>query len=106
MPTPSTAPLAGSLTRAAEAEVDGIVKADELGDADRKRLTQTGHLLPIIRGWYALVRDGISSSNPALQNAILWPFLRRYLPERFADRYVLGPESSLDVLSAKDSFPL
>ncbi len=105
MPTPSNAPLAGSLTRAAQAEVDGIIKASELSEADRERLTQTGHLLPIIRGWYALVRDGVSPDNPALQNAILWPFLRRYLPDRFADAYVLGPESSLDVLSAKDSFP-
>lgn len=90
--------LLSSLQAASKAINKNLIKSDQLTRTDRERLLKNGWLLPIIKGWYILKKPTIDIGESTTWYATYWDFISVYLQDRFAEKYCLSADSSLDLL--------
>jgi hypothetical protein len=90
--------LADALHRIQEAAKGGVIRTSDMSRVDRERAQAAGWLHPIINGWYIVGSEAAAQSgSTALWFSHFWPFIQRYLNERFGDGYCLNAEASLDL---------
>ncbi len=82
-----------------------IVQTHKISRGDRELLLRTKWLLPIIQGWYLLVRPDISPGDSTVWYANFWDFVRIYLGDLFGNEYCLSAESSLDLQTESAHIP-
>lgn len=87
--------LAASLDTLRKLAKDGIVKSSELTRGDRERLLKNGFIEEVMKGWLILTNPEAEKGSTTSWYPSFWPFIRRYLNERFGDDYCLSPEASL-----------
>ena len=87
--------LAASLDRLSKVAQDGIVRSSELSRGDRERLQKHGFLEEVIKGWLIVTNPEVTPGSTTWWYVSFWPFMRRYLNDRFGNDYCLSPEASL-----------
>lgn len=93
--TNATEQLATSLALLRNAAKDGIIKSSELNRGDRERLQKHGFLEEVIKGWLIVTDPKVPKGSTISWYVSFWPFIRRYLTDRFGNDYCLSPEASL-----------
>ncbi len=97
--------IANALEEARDVSDEGIISSKELAPRSREILTNAGFLERIVRGWYMLVSPESPGSSTAWFS-MFWPFVRRYLTDRFGEKgYCLSPQSSLDIYTGETTIP-
>ncbi len=96
--------LLNALNAARSKSIRGIVDSKKLTRLDREILQRTGHIKPIMRGWYHF------SSNPVHQDQSLEPisffrFLSVYLDDRLGEKWCFSAQSSLELLLFPEIIP-
>jgi len=90
--------LADTLERIQTSAQDDLIRSREMSRIDRERAQAAGWLHPIIKGWYMVGSEASAQiGNTVLWYSHFWPFVQRYLDERFGDGYCLNAEASLDI---------
>ncbi len=90
--------LGDTLERIRAAAQDDLIRSQDMSRMDRERAQAAGWLHPIIKGWYMVGSEASARpGNTVLWFSHFWPFVRRYLDERFGDGYCLNAEASLDL---------
>ena len=90
--------LADTLERIRASAQDDLIRSQDMSRMDRERAQAAGWLHPIIKGWYMVGSEASTQpGNTVLWFSHFWPFVRRYLDERFGDGYCLNAEASLDL---------
>lgn len=80
---------------------NGVVRSSQLKRKHRETLLRTGHLKPIMRGWYRISATPVpAESDPGLET-----FLPLYLDERLGEPWCLSAESSLLIRLAPATLP-
>jgi len=97
--------LAAGLERAHRAARGDIVRSNDLSRRDRELLSKRGWLVEVIRGWYLLSRPEAKTGDTVRWHSSYWSFISAYLADRFAERYCLSAEHSLDLWSGRMSTP-
>jgi hypothetical protein len=98
--------LADALHRIQEAAKGGVIRTSDMSRVDRERAQAAGWLHPIINGWYIVGSEAAAQSgSTALWFSHFWPFIQRYLNERFGDGYCLNAEASLDLHVGNTTVP-
>jgi Fic/DOC family len=97
MPPLRNPQIAAALERVHQSASDGIVQTDSIARRDRELLISAGWLLEILRGWYLLITPNTKKGDTVIWHSSFWAFAAAYLESRFAKRYVLSPEASLDL---------
>ena len=82
-----------------------ILQTHQISRGDRELLLRTKWLVPIIQGWYLLVRPDISSGDSTVWYANFWDFIRTYLGEHFGNEYCLSANNSLDLHTESSQVP-
>lgn len=95
MATTTREQLATSLDRLHKVAQDGIVKSSDLSRSDRERLQKSGFIEEVIRGWLMVTNPELTKGSTTSWYVSFWPFMRRYLNDRFGTDYCLSPEASL-----------
>jgi hypothetical protein len=73
----------------------GVIKGNQLKQADREILLKTGFLKEFFKGWYFLADPMADAGDTTPFFAHYFEFLSRYLSERFKQNYCLSAEHSL-----------
>lgn len=90
--------LADALERIRTSAQDDLIRSRDMSRMDRERAQAAGWLHPIIKGWYMVGSEASAQpGNTVLWYSHFWPFVQRYLDERFGDGYCLNAEASLDL---------
>lgn len=106
MPVPSEK-LAQSLERlkALQDRSSVAIRSRDLDRRDRERLTKSGFLLPVIKGWYIPTRPDEAAGESTAWYASFWDFCAAYLDERFGRDWCLSPEQSVLLHAGNRSVP-
>lgn len=83
--------LAASLEVLHSAGRDGVVRSSEISRTHRERLKRNGFLEEVTKGWLIVTNPAILKGSGTSWYVSFWPFIRRYLSERFGDGYCLSP---------------
>jgi hypothetical protein len=97
--------LAEALRRAQGAAPAHILRSEQLTRRDRTLLQQRGFLVEIIKGWYALTTPQAQPGDTTFWHLHFWSFASAYLQKRYADRYCLSAEHSLDLWAGNTQTP-
>ena len=97
--------LAASLSSLNKAAQDGIVRSSELSRGDRERLQKHGFLEEIMKGWLIVTNPEVPTGSTISWYVSFWPFIRRYLNDRFGNDYCLSPEASLKLHAGSTIIP-
>jgi len=97
--------LAASLDLLRKVAQDGIVRSSELSRTDRERLLKHGFLEEIIKGWLIVTNPEVPKGSTTSWYVSFWPFMRRYLNDRFGTDYCLSPEASLKLHTGSTVIP-
>jgi hypothetical protein len=97
--------LATSLDRLRQVAQDGIVRSSELSRGDRERLQKHGFLEEVIKGWLIVTKPEVPMGSTISWYVSFWPFIRRYLNDRFGNDYCLSPEASLKLHTGSTVIP-
>jgi len=97
--------LAASLDLLRKVAQDGIVRSSELNRSDRERLRKHGFLEEVIKGWLIVTNPEVPKGSTISWYVSLWPFMRRYLNDRFGNDYCLSPEASLKLHTGSTVIP-
>src|SRR5208283_4562942 len=103
--TNATEQLATSLDLLRNAAKDGIIKSSELNRGDRERLQKHGFLEEVIKGWQIVTDPKVPKGSTISWYVSFWPFIRRYLTDRFGNDYCLSPEASLKLHTGSTVIP-
>ena len=106
-PNPNAAKMAAAL-RALQRLQDkhhGVVESKDLDDQQRDLLLATGHLKPVLKGWFICGNPKDLPGDTTAWYASFWPFLSGYLTKRFGKRYCLNPEASLLLHTGNTTVP-
>jgi fido (protein-threonine AMPylation protein) len=89
--------LAASLEQLKELQRDGrrVFRSAEFGRAHRERLTRSGFLREVIKGWLVSSSPGAAEGDTTPWYASFWEFCARYSSDRFGSDWHLSPEQSL-----------
>lgn len=71
------------------------VQSADLSRTHRERLTRTGFLKEVIRGWYIPTRPDETAGESTAWFTSFWDFIAAYLQVRFGDNWSLSPEQSV-----------
>ena len=104
MPTPQQT-LAAALQRVRDRAIGEIVRGPDIVRTDRVLLTKRGFLIEVIKGWYALTTPQAEPGDTTFWHAHFWGFASAYLRHRFATRYSLSAEHSLDLWTGNTQTP-
>lgn len=96
--------LADALEKMHAVQVDGILRSERLTRTYLTRLTRSGFLREIIRGWYYVTNPALTEGSTAWYSHY-WTFLSQYLTDRFGEDYCLLPEPSLRLLTGSTVVP-
>jgi hypothetical protein len=105
MPVNPQRELAETLRRAQAAAPSHILRTQQLTRRDRTLLQQRGFLVEIIKGWYALTTPQAQPGDTTFWHLHFWSFVSAYLQKRYADRYCLSAEHSLDLWAGSTQTP-
>mgnify|MGYP006883127838 CR=1 FL=1 len=96
--------LAGSLEELEAIQSKGIVaiRSSDLSRTHRERLTKSGFLKEVMKGWYIPSRPDEVAGESTDWYTSFWEFCAQYLSDRFGENWSLSPEQSL-VLHAGDT---
>ena len=73
-----------------------VIRSDALSRVHRERLTKTGFVEEIMRGWLAVnSRPSDRRRVDAAWSTVYWEFIREYLSDRFGQDWCLSAESSV-----------
>lgn len=98
--------LADALHRIQEVAEGDVIHASDMSRADRERAQQAGWLHPVIKGWYIVGSEATAlPGSTVLWYSHFWPFMQRYLEERFGEAYCLNAEASLDLQVGNTTVP-
>ena len=98
--------LAEALHRIQEAAKGDVIRTSDMSRTDRERAQQAGWLHPVIQGWYIVGAAATAQpGSTVLWYSHFWPFIQRYLEERFGDAYCLNAEASLDLHVGSTTVP-
>jgi hypothetical protein len=84
---------------------DGIVRSTELSRTNRERLQRNGFLEEVIKGWLIVTNPDVPKGSSVSWYVSFWPFMRRYLNDRFGNDYCLSPEASLKLHTGSTIIP-
>lgn len=73
----------------------GVVRGQQLTNANRVLLLESGYLREILKGWYFVSDPTAEQGDTTPLFANFWEYLARYLGERFGTGYCLTAEHSL-----------
>lgn len=73
------------------------IRSSDLPRLHRERLTRSGFLREVMKGWYISTRPDEESGESTAWYASFWGFCADYLNERFGNDWCLSPEQSLAV---------
>jgi len=102
---PSKDLIADSLQRARAKAQDGILRSSDLSAADRSRLTRSGWLTQIMRGYYVLGSPGREGESGVWYGHDFRCFARIYLPDRFGSEYCLSAKDSVELHIGESALP-
>ncbi len=105
MPANPQRELAAVLRRAQAAAPSHILRTQQLTRQDRTLLQERGFLVVIIKGWYALTTPQAQPGDTTFWHLHFWAFVSVYLHQRYADRYCLSAEHSLDLWTDSTQTP-
>ena len=97
--------LGASLDLLSKVAQDGIVRSAELSRTNRERLQRNGFLEEVIKGWLIVTNPDAPKGSTVSWYVSFWPFIRRYLNDRFGNDYCLSPESSLKLHTGSTIIP-
>jgi hypothetical protein len=99
--------LAESLEKLHELQQHGVVaiRARDLTRAHRERLTRSGFLKEVMKGWYIPARTDESVGDTTAWFASFWEFCAAYLRVRFRSDWSLSPEQSLLLHAGNQTVP-
>lgn len=98
--------LAEALHRIQKAAKDDVIRTSDMSRADRELAQKSGWLHPVIKGWYLVGSEATAQpGSTVLWYSHFWPFIQRYLEERFGDAYCLNAEASLDLHVGSTTVP-
>ena len=97
--------LAASLDVLHRTERDGVVRSSEISRTHRERLKRNGFLEEVTKGWLIVTNPAILKGSSTSWYVSFWPFVRRYLNERFGDGYCLSPEASIKIHTGSTLVP-
>ena len=97
--------LAVSLEVLHRTERDGVVRSSEISRTHRERLKRNGFLEEVTKGWLIVTNPAILKGSSTSWYVSFWPFVRRYLNERFGDGYCLSTEASIKIHTGSTLVP-
>ncbi len=99
--------LAGALKalRRLQDKHSGVVESEDLSEAHRAILVETGFLHQVTKGWYICANPKDGPGDSTAWYASFWAFLSGYLSKRFGKRYCLNAESSLLLQTGSTTVP-
>jgi len=97
--------LAISLDLLHKVAKNGIVRSSELSRGDRERLQKHGFLEEVMKGWLIVTNPEVPKGSTISWYVLFWPFIRRYLNDRFGNDYCLSPEASLKLHTGSTVIP-
>jgi hypothetical protein len=96
--------LANALNRARTTAIRGIVESGSLTRQDREILQRTGHISPIMRGWYHFSNDP-HPRDTRISPEDFFRFLAIYLDTRLGEKWCFSAETSLELLLFPEKIP-
>lgn len=99
--------LASSLEELKALQTKGAVaiRSKDLSRTHRERLTKSGFLKEVMKGWYVPSRPEENAGESTAWYTSYWDFCAQYLSERFGDDWSLSPEQSLILHAGDTSVP-
>lgn len=97
--------LAASLEVLHRTERDGVVRSSKISRTHRERLKRNGFLEEVTKGWLIVTNPAILKGSSTSWYVSFWPFIRRYLSERFGDGYCLSPDASIKIHTGSTLVP-
>ena len=96
--------LASSLEELGALQSKGMIaiRSRDLSRTHRERLTRSGFLKEVMKGWYIPSRPDEHAGESTAWYASYWGFFAQYFAERFGEDWSLSPEQSL-LLHAGDT---
>lgn len=100
--------LAQSLAQLAKLQDQGAraIRSSQLSRTHRERLTKSGFLEEVFKGWYLPSRPGEPLGSSAAWFAGMRNFISGYCDDRFGNDWHLSPEQSLQLRSGERALPL
>ena len=71
------------------------IRSTDLTRTHRERLSETGFLKEVMKGWYIASRPDETAGESTAWYTSFWGFCAQYLTERFGEEWSLSPEQSL-----------
>jgi len=81
------------------------IRASDLSRTHRERLTKSGFLQEVMKGWYIPSSPNAETGETTAWYASFWDFCAAYLSERFGDDWCIGPEQSLMLHAGNQTVP-
>ena len=81
------------------------IRSADMSRTLRERLTRSGFLKEVLRGWYIPSRPDELTGESTAWFASFWGFCATYLTERFDDQWILAPDQSLLLLTGNRMVP-
>lgn len=99
--------LAESLEALRTLQDQGVVavRSRDLTRTHRERLTRSGFLREVMKGWYIPAQPGGDPGDSTPWYTSFWEFAGAYLNERFGDDWCLSPEQSLSLHAGNWTVP-
>jgi len=98
--------LADALEHIQAAAKDDLIRSRDMSRVDRERALAARWLHPVIKGWYIVGSEASAQpGSSVLWYSHFWPFVQRYLDDRFGNGYCLNAEASLDLHVGSTTVP-
>lgn len=99
--------LAESLTKLQVMQQSGkqVIRSSDLSRTHLERLTKSGYLKLIIKGWYMPARPNEQTGDTTTWFASMRDFIRGYCDERFGENWYVNAELSLLLHTGSTSLP-
>lgn len=99
--------LAESLEALSTLQSQGVVavRSRDLTRTHRERLTRSGFLREVMKGWYIPTQPGGDPGDSTPWYTSFWGFAGSYLAQRFGDDWCLSPEQSLSLHAGNWTVP-
>ena len=81
------------------------IRSGDLSRVHRERLSKTGFLKEVMKGWYIPTRPDQGPGESTAWYASYWSFCADYLRDRFGDDWCLSPEQSLSLHVGDQTVP-
>ena len=81
------------------------IRSKDLPRADRERLTKSGFLQEVMKGWYVPASPDETRGKSTAWYASYWKFCAAYLDERFDEEWRFSPEQSLALHAGSRKVP-